>query len=130
MQLIVHRLTDDMTGTWVPLERAKEIAALYNVGELLKPIFEFRPSTESPPLAPKHVTAASTKPRPARAPARAAPAAPVKRVASKFRICCDVILFGKKTLIPLFKQNLHHPYQYQCHHLMSVQKRTQARMTI
>ncbi|RPB12254.1 apses-domain-containing protein [Morchella conica CCBAS932] len=67
-------------GTWVPLERAKEIAALYNVGELLKPIFEFRPSTESPPLAPKHVTAASTKPRPARAPARnAAATAPAKR---------------------------------------------------
>lgn len=82
-----HQLTDDTIGTWVPLERAKEIAALYNVGELLKPIFEFRPSTESPPLAPKHVTAASTKPRPARAPARAAPAAaPVKRVTSKFEL--------------------------------------------
>lgn len=78
-----HRLTDT-TGTWVPLERAKEIAALYNVGELLKPIFEFRPSTESPPLAPKHVTAASTKPRPARAPARAPAAAPTKRITSKF----------------------------------------------
>lgn len=103
MQLIAHRLTDDTAGTWVPLERAKEIAALYNVGELLKPIFEFRPSTESPPLAPKHVTAASTKPRPARAPARAAPAAPVKRVTSKFCICCDVILFGRKTLISLLK---------------------------
>ncbi|RPA89801.1 apses-domain-containing protein [Choiromyces venosus 120613-1] len=62
-------------GTWVPLERAREIAALYNVEELLKPIFDFRPSTESPPLAPKHVTAASTKPRPSRAQPRA-PAAP------------------------------------------------------
>jgi hypothetical protein len=57
-------------GTWVPLDRAREIAAQYNVEELLMPIFNFRPSTESPPLAPKHITAASTKPRPARAPAR------------------------------------------------------------
>lgn len=80
-----HKITCYGIGTWVPLERAKEIAALYNVGELLKPIFEFRPSTESPPLAPKHVTAASTKPRPARAPARnAAAAAPTKRAVSKF----------------------------------------------
>lgn len=35
------------------------------------PIFNFRPSTESPPLAPKHITAASTKPRPAKAAGRA-----------------------------------------------------------
>ncbi|KAF8417824.1 hypothetical protein EV426DRAFT_540109 [Tirmania nivea] len=62
-------------GTWVPLERGREIAKLYNVEEILAPIFDFRPSTESPPLAPKHVTAASSKPRPARAnTARAAPA--------------------------------------------------------
>ncbi|RPB22657.1 apses-domain-containing protein [Terfezia boudieri ATCC MYA-4762] len=62
-------------GTWVPLERGREIAKLYNVEEILAPIFDFRPSTESPPLAPKHVTAASSKPRPARAnAARAAPA--------------------------------------------------------
>jgi len=63
------------TGTWVPLERGREIAKLYNVEEILAPIFDFRPSTESPPLAPKHVTAASSKPRPARVnAARAAPA--------------------------------------------------------
>lgn len=62
------------SGTWVPLERGREIAKLYNVEEILLPIFDFRPSTESPPLAPKHVTAASSKPRPARANARAAPA--------------------------------------------------------
>ncbi|KAF8537653.1 hypothetical protein BDD12DRAFT_930625 [Trichophaea hybrida] len=53
-------------GTWVPLDRARAIAVQYNVDELLGPIFNFRPSTESPPLAPKHITAASTKPRPAR----------------------------------------------------------------
>ena len=68
-------------GTWVPLERGKEIAALYKVEELLEPIMNFRPSTESPPLAPKHVTAASSKPRPTKA-ARAA--AQPKKQPSKF----------------------------------------------
>ena len=63
-------------GTWVPLERGREIAKLYNVEDVLLPIFEFRPSTESPPLAPKHVTAASAKPRPARAGAARAAQAP------------------------------------------------------
>ncbi|TGZ81578.1 apses-domain-containing protein [Ascodesmis nigricans] len=68
-------------GTWVPLDRARQIAQQYNVEDILMPIFNFRPSTESPPLAPKHITAASSKPRPApRAPkAPRAPAA--KRVA-------------------------------------------------
>jgi len=56
----------------------------YNVDELLGPIFNFRPSTESPPLAPKHITAASTKPRPARGGgARAAPRNPIKRAKSE-----------------------------------------------
>ncbi|KAK6526242.1 hypothetical protein TWF694_004851 [Orbilia ellipsospora] len=50
-------------GTWVPLERGREIAAQYKVEDLLDPIVNFRPTTESPPLAPKHVTAASSKPR-------------------------------------------------------------------
>ncbi|KAF3933120.1 hypothetical protein ABW19_dt0201780 [Dactylella cylindrospora] len=50
-------------GTWVPLERGREIAAQYKVEDLLDPIVNFRPTTESPPLAPKHVTAASVKPR-------------------------------------------------------------------
>jgi hypothetical protein len=50
-------------GTWVPLDRARAIAVQYHVEELLGPIFNFRPSTESPPLAPKHITAASTKPK-------------------------------------------------------------------
>ncbi|KAI5793160.1 hypothetical protein EDC01DRAFT_717384 [Geopyxis carbonaria] len=67
-------------GTWVPLDRARAIANQYNVEELLMPIFNFRPSTESPPLAPKHITAASTKPRPARAAGRPAL---VKRASSK-----------------------------------------------
>ncbi|KAI5791041.1 hypothetical protein FPQ18DRAFT_337569 [Pyronema domesticum] len=70
-------------GTWVPLDRARAIAEQYNVDTLLSPIFNFRPSTESPPLAPKHITAASTKPRPARGGgggARAAPRNPTKKL--------------------------------------------------
>lgn len=70
-------------GTWVPLDRARSIAVQYNVDELLSPIFNFRPSTESPPLAPKHITAASTKPRPSRAGGRAAPRAAVVKRAPK-----------------------------------------------
>ncbi|PWZ03490.1 hypothetical protein BCV70DRAFT_197703 [Testicularia cyperi] len=32
-------------GTWIPLQRAQEVAAEYNVSHLLKPILEFDPST-------------------------------------------------------------------------------------
>ena len=52
-------------GTWVPFERGIELSAQYKVDHLLKPIFDFVPlSGDSPPPAPKHVTAASAKPRP------------------------------------------------------------------
>lgn len=57
-------ITKVFVGTWVPLERGKEIAILYKVDDMLDPIVNFRPATESPPLAPKHITAASAKPRP------------------------------------------------------------------
>jgi transcription factor MBP1 len=53
-----------MIGTWVPFERGIELSAQYKVDHLLKPIFDYVPlSGDSPPPAPKHVTAASTKPR-------------------------------------------------------------------
>jgi transcription factor MBP1 len=53
-----------MTGTWVPFERGIELSAQYKVDHLLKPIFDYVPlSGDSPPPAPKHITAASTKPR-------------------------------------------------------------------
>src|SRR5690606_24451667 len=35
-------------GTWVPLERGRELAQMYKVEHLLRPILDFRPSTESP----------------------------------------------------------------------------------
>ena len=51
-------------GTWVPFERGIELSAQYKVDHLLKPIFDYVPlSGDSPPPAPKHVTAASAKPR-------------------------------------------------------------------
>lgn len=50
-------------GTWVPFERGKALAELYEVDKDLAPILEFVKGDESPPLAPKHVTAASTRPK-------------------------------------------------------------------
>ncbi|KAI8085039.1 uncharacterized protein BX664DRAFT_360830 [Halteromyces radiatus] len=50
-------------GTWVPLERAAHLAKHYNVDNLIQPLLEFVKGEESPPLAPKHVTAASAKPK-------------------------------------------------------------------
>lgn len=53
-----------MIGTWVPFERGIELSAQYKVDHLLKPIFDYVPlSGDSPPPAPKHMTAASNKPR-------------------------------------------------------------------
>ncbi|CAG8518482.1 5396_t:CDS:10 [Ambispora gerdemannii] len=51
-------------GTWVPHKTGVSLAEKYNVKELLAPIFDYDPSAlASPPLAPKHITAASSKPR-------------------------------------------------------------------
>ncbi|CEJ01854.1 Putative Transcription factor Mbp1 [Rhizopus microsporus] len=48
-------------GTWVPLERGKELAQLYEVDNLLDPILNFVKGDKSPPIAPKHTTAASAR---------------------------------------------------------------------
>ncbi|KAI8095787.1 hypothetical protein BDF21DRAFT_435867 [Thamnidium elegans] len=50
-------------GTWVPFEKGVALAEHYHVDNVLRPIFDFIRGDESPPLAPKHVTAASTRPR-------------------------------------------------------------------
>ncbi|KAI9267114.1 hypothetical protein EDC94DRAFT_515217 [Helicostylum pulchrum] len=50
-------------GTWVPFEKGVALAEHYHVDNMLRPIFDFTRGDESPPLAPKHVTAASTRPR-------------------------------------------------------------------
>ncbi|KAK0283386.1 Transcription factor mbp1 [Friedmanniomyces endolithicus] len=50
-------------GTWIPLPDGRELAAKNGVLEKLRPIFDFVPGDRSPPPAPKHETAASSKPR-------------------------------------------------------------------
>lgn len=52
----------------MPYQTGVDLAERYHVKELLQPIIEFEPSSESPPLAPKHVTAATNKPRKPREP--------------------------------------------------------------
>lgn len=46
-------------GTWVPLERAREIASEYKVDGDLALLFDYQPSENSPPPAPKHSGAAA-----------------------------------------------------------------------
>ena len=58
------------TGTWIPLTDGRELAAKNGVLEKLNPIFDFVPGDRSPPPAPKHSTAASSRPRAPRAPAQ------------------------------------------------------------
>lgn len=48
-------------GTWVPLQKGKELAERNGVYEKLKPLFEYMAGDISPPQAPKHTTAASNK---------------------------------------------------------------------
>ncbi|ODV90504.1 hypothetical protein CANCADRAFT_60803 [Tortispora caseinolytica NRRL Y-17796] len=45
-------------GTWIPIDRSIELATKYKVFDAMKPILEYEPTAESPPLAPKHVSAA------------------------------------------------------------------------
>ncbi|KAI8983537.1 hypothetical protein BDB01DRAFT_897121 [Pilobolus umbonatus] len=50
-------------GTWVPFERGRSLAELYGVDNILRPLLDFIEGSTSPPLAPKHVTAASSRPK-------------------------------------------------------------------
>ncbi|BGP15054.1 hypothetical protein JCM10213_002801 [Rhodosporidiobolus nylandii] len=50
-------------GTWVPMDRGIALSRQYGVDRLLQPIFDYVPSATSPPLAPKHITAAPSRPR-------------------------------------------------------------------
>jgi transcription factor MBP1 len=47
-------------GTWVPLDKARGVAAQYDVGTLLDPLFDYVPRENSPPPLPK-----GSKPKPA-----------------------------------------------------------------
>ncbi|KAI9307814.1 hypothetical protein BJ944DRAFT_285919 [Cunninghamella echinulata] len=55
-------------GTWIPLERGKELARRYDVFELLSPLLMFQEGSYSPPLAPKHSISNSYKPKVPREP--------------------------------------------------------------
>ncbi|GAA5937411.1 uncharacterized protein JCM15063_002898 [Sporobolomyces koalae] len=50
-------------GTWVPMDRGIALARQYGVDRLLQPMFDYMPGPDSPPLAPKHITAAPSRPR-------------------------------------------------------------------
>ncbi|ORX44918.1 apses-domain-containing protein [Hesseltinella vesiculosa] len=45
-------------GTWVPLERAIELARRYQVETPLQPIFSYERGEEEPPIAPRHTISA------------------------------------------------------------------------
>ncbi|KAF9114739.1 hypothetical protein BGX27_009963 [Mortierella sp. AM989] len=69
-------------GTWVPYDRGVQLCQEYNVLHVLRPLLEYQSSkVNSPPLAPKHITAASTKPRKPREPRN--PGAPKIRKSKK-----------------------------------------------
>ncbi|KAI8361192.1 hypothetical protein B0O80DRAFT_436980 [Mortierella sp. GBAus27b] len=55
-------------GTWVPFERGIQLCQEYNVVHLLQPLLDYNTTQASPPLAPKHITAASNRPRKPREP--------------------------------------------------------------
>ncbi|MCJ1374482.1 hypothetical protein MMC20_005714 [Loxospora ochrophaea] len=54
-------------GTWIPLREGRHLAERNGVLDKLRPIFDYVPGDRSPPQAPKHTTAASTKPKVPRA---------------------------------------------------------------
>ncbi|MCJ1474405.1 hypothetical protein MMC13_003063 [Lambiella insularis] len=54
-------------GTWIPLDLGQQLAEKNGVYEKLKPIFDYIPGNVTPPPAPKHTTAASSKPKAPRA---------------------------------------------------------------
>lgn len=58
-------------GTWIPLADGRALAEKNGVLSKLQAMFDYVPGDRSPPPAPKHATAASSKPRQPRAPAQA-----------------------------------------------------------
>lgn len=50
-------------GTWVPLPEGRDLAERNGILDKLLPIFDFVAGDRSPPPAPKHTTAASSRPR-------------------------------------------------------------------
>ncbi|OJD15128.1 hypothetical protein AJ78_04585 [Emergomyces pasteurianus Ep9510] len=50
-------------GTWVPLPEGRDLAERNGILDKLRPIFDYVAGDRSPPPAPKHTTAASSRPR-------------------------------------------------------------------
>jgi len=65
-------------GTWVPLSEGRSLAEKHGIIERITRIFDYVPGDRSPPPAPKHTTAASSRPKQtkAAAPKKAPPPAP------------------------------------------------------
>lgn len=59
----VDQLSDRLLGTWVPLQDGRALAEKNQILHRLKKIFDYVPGEQSPPPAPKHVTAASSRPK-------------------------------------------------------------------
>ncbi|KAF9530420.1 transcription factor [Crepidotus variabilis] len=51
-------------GTWIPLERGRDIALQYGIAPLLAPLFDFQPSTHSLGALPVTAPAGAASPRP------------------------------------------------------------------
>ncbi|GJJ68786.1 transcription factor MBP1 [Entomortierella parvispora] len=67
-------------GTWVPYARGVQLCQEYHVLDLLQPLLDYETSkTSSPPLAPKHITAATGKPRKLKEPREPRAPRPKKR---------------------------------------------------
>ncbi|CAM0136958.1 Transcription factor mbp1 [Umbelopsis sp. WA50703] len=71
------RWSHDWGCTWVPLDRGVSLARQYKVEHLLQPLLDFTAGDTSPPPAPKHVTAAHSKPRKPREPRKRRKKVPV-----------------------------------------------------
>ena len=54
------------TGTWVPLADGRALAEKNGILKKIFKVFDFIPGDQSPPPAPKHTTAASNRPKPAK----------------------------------------------------------------
>lgn len=50
-------------GTWIPLPEGRLLAERNNIIDKLRPIFDFVAGDRSPPPAPKHTSAASSRQR-------------------------------------------------------------------
>lgn len=74
-------------GTWIPLSEGRVLAEKHHILEKISAIFDFVPGERSPPPAPKHTTAASNKPKAAKATQRKQP---VVQPVSNYRPAAEV----------------------------------------